>query len=245
MADYTNTRGIFALLDVRERQAAGTWSTRGDVWLNPNPFNAPSPAPFGYIGGGNEPGNNNISIVDRIDYSNDTASSLIKGPLTAVRRGAAGVSNGSFGYFGGGTPINTNLERIDYSNDTATATPKGPLSHDDFNNNAGTSNLSFGYFAGGSSPLTSKVDRVDFSNDTATALVKGPLTIGRQEYSGTGNLSSGYFAGGETPSLVSSVDRIDYSNDTAAAVAKGPLSCLLYTSPSPRDQRGSRMPSSA
>ena len=25
----------------------------------------------------------------------------------------------------------------------------------------------------------------------------------------------------------------------------GPIACLLYTSPSPRDQRGSRMPSSA
>ena len=152
----TNKRGIFALVDVRERQAAGVWSTRGDVWTSPSPFNTPSPAPFGYLGGGYEPSSTNISIVDRIDYSNDTASSLIRGPLTAVRRGAAGVSNGSFGYFGGGTPARTNLERIDYSNDTATATPKGALSHDDFNTNAGTSNLSFGYFAGGGSPVTSK-----------------------------------------------------------------------------------------
>ena len=38
---------------------------------------------------------------------------------------------------------------------------------------------------------------------------------------------------------------------TQEAVHKGdvvmsiPISCLLYTSPSPRDQRGSRMPSSA
>ena len=219
----TNKRGIFALLDVRERQGAGVWSTRGDVWLSPSPFNAPSPAPFGYLGGGYT-ASENISIVDRIDYSNDTASSLIKGPLTAVRRGAAGVSNGSFGYFGGGTPGNTNLERIDYANDTATALSRGPLSHNDFNNNAGTSNLSFGYFAGGGSPITSEVDRVDFSNDTATALAKGPLTIIRQEFSGTGNLSFGYFAGGETPGLVSSVDRIDYGNDTATMSPKGPLS---------------------
>ena len=32
---------------------------------------------------------------------------------------------------------------------------------------------------------------------------------------------------------------------TACERAKRTLSCLLYTSPSPRDQRGSRMPSSA
>ena len=28
-------------------------------------------------------------------------------------------------------------------------------------------------------------------------------------------------------------------------IGHGPIDCLLYTSPSPRDQRGSRMPSSA
>ena len=33
--------------------------------------------------------------------------------------------------------------------------------------------------------------------------------------------------------------------DTKAIAQVGTISCLLYTSPSPRDQRGSRMPSSA
>ena len=33
--------------------------------------------------------------------------------------------------------------------------------------------------------------------------------------------------------------------DTARVVAKYPNSCLLYTSPSPRDRTRSRMPSSA
>ena len=33
--------------------------------------------------------------------------------------------------------------------------------------------------------------------------------------------------------------------ETLTAVSLIPLVCLLYTSPSPRDQRGSRMPSSA
>ena len=35
------------------------------------------------------------------------------------------------------------------------------------------------------------------------------------------------------PSLASEISKLEY------------ISCLLYTSPSPRDQRGSRMPSSA
>ena len=64
----TNRRGIFSLLDVRERQGAGVWSTKVDVWNTPSPFSSPGPAPFGYFGGGNAPSGNK-STVDRIDYS--------------------------------------------------------------------------------------------------------------------------------------------------------------------------------
>ena len=39
---------------------------------------------------------------------------------------------------------------------------------------------------------------------------------------------------------------IDNAAVAAASLTRAPVSaCLLYTSPSPRDQRGSRMPSSA
>ena len=37
----------------------------------------------------------------------------------------------------------------------------------------------------------------------------------------------------------------DNADDFSLAMVSGILGCLLYTSPSPRDQRGSRMPSSA
>ena len=56
------------------------------------------------------------------------------------------------------------------------------------------------------------------------------------------------FAKAEEADKVSSVNQSD--TQTAAEVFEDILcahfdSCLLYTSPSPRDQRGSRMPSSA
>ena len=38
--------------------------------------------------------------------------------------------------------------------------------------------------------------------------------------------------------------KINFTADSDAVITKG-IICLLYTSPSPRDQRGSRMPSSA
>jgi hypothetical protein len=69
----TNKRGIFALLDVRERQAAGVWSVKSDVWLSPSPFFGSWD--YGYFGGG-RPGP--VSTVDRIDYSNDTATASPK-----------------------------------------------------------------------------------------------------------------------------------------------------------------------
>ena len=52
------------------------------------------------------------------------------------------------------------------------------------------------------------------------------------------------------PYLASDEPRLDYAKMAAKLHAGQPetlvaMTCLLYTSPSPRDQRGSRMPSSA
>ena len=43
--------------------------------------------------------------------------------------------------------------------------------------------------------------------------------------------------------VITPVDHVTYPNRELRSI--GLLDCLLYTSPSPRDQRGSRMPSSA
>jgi hypothetical protein len=45
-----------------------------------------------------------VSTVDRIDYSNDTATASPKGPLSVARNRLAATGNSSFGYFGGGFP---------------------------------------------------------------------------------------------------------------------------------------------
>ena len=122
----TNRRGIFALLDVRERQASGNWTVKSDVWLAPSPYYGPAPE-TGYFGGGL---GGTLSTVDRIDYSNDTATASPKGPLSVGRYHLAATGNISFGYFGcgGWNAAKSIIDRIDYSNDTATASPKGPLS---------------------------------------------------------------------------------------------------------------------
>jgi len=237
----TNKRGIFALLDVRERQAAGVWSVKSDVWLSPSAFYGPASAPVGYsngyFSGGRQPSNSPsfpssvvYSSVSRIDYSNDTTTIPARGPLTGVVYKHAGTGNQDFGYVGGGSPYDSRrsvVDRIDYSNDTATAASKGPLSTARFEL-AATGNASFGYFIGGRNPTFSTVDRIDYTNDTATASVRGPLSSAVYYTSATGNQSFGYIIGGKNPSIspdsLSIVQRIDYSNDIATASPKGPLS---------------------
>tara|TARA_B100001057_G_scaffold498005_1_gene603746 strand:+ start:2005 stop:6927 length:4923 start_codon:yes stop_codon:yes gene_type:complete len=197
---------------------------------------------FGYFTGGDP--SPQTTIIDRIDYSNDT-SIAAKGNLSLGKYYHAGVSaqeNGlatvpipatrtesgvtpvpNFGYFAGGMwPVVSTIDRIDYANDTATAAVKGPLDRDLLAQQS-TSNSTHGYFAGGEPSGTSKVSRMEFSNDTATTSPKGPLSAVQKYFGAAGNLSFGYYAG-NAPSTVSTVSRIDYSNDTATALAKGPLS---------------------
>ena len=102
------------------------------------------------------------SVVDRIDYSNDTATAAPKGPLYQAKRQISATGNADFGYFtnSNGNPVN----RIDYSNDTATGVQKAVVTNSQDSGSA--SSTTHGYFGGGG-PATSVVHRIDYSNDTA------------------------------------------------------------------------------
>jgi hypothetical protein len=54
---------------------------------------------YGYFGGGGSPNATgfNMTSVDRIDYSNDTATSSVRGPLSLMRRHLEAVGNNNFG----------------------------------------------------------------------------------------------------------------------------------------------------
>ena len=166
------TTDVFSLEVVYRLQTIGDWPTTASVGVSPSPY------PYGYFGGGFFEPSAEYSTVDRIDYSNDTATASVRGPLSLARAFFTATGNGSYGYFGGGyaTPPNvaySRVDRIDYSNDTATASTKGPLGAARYLL-AATGNGSYGYFGGGIPANTSRVDRIDYSNDTATASPKGP-----------------------------------------------------------------------
>jgi hypothetical protein len=179
----------------------------------------------GWFGGGATP--TTISTVDRIDFSNDTGTANIRGPLTSTRYKTAATGNSNYGWFGGGGPGPVSIvNRINFSNDSTTAAPRGSLSLSR-QYLAATGNSNYGWFGGGA-PATAIVDRIDFSNDSGVSLVRGSLNApnGRFGLASTGNSNYGWFGGGNNalPAAVSLVDRIDFSNDSPSATLRGVLS---------------------
>ena len=181
---------------------------------------------YGWFGPGVfTPGPTTVSRVDRIDFSNDSASASPRGPLSSTRYALAATGNSNYGWFGGGSPGPlATVDRINFANDSVSASARGPLSSARFGL-AATGNSNYGWFGGGATPtLVATVDRIDFSNDSSTASPRGPLSSARYRPSATGNSNYGWFGGGATPTIVETVDRIDFSNDSVTALARGPLS---------------------
>jgi len=180
---------------------------------------------YGWFGGGYIPGTGATGIVDRIDFSNDSATASVRGPLSSLSFFAA-TGNSNYGWFGGGNlPVQATVNRINFSNDVATASTRGPLTSARFSL-AATGNSNYGWFGGGATPtIVATVDRIDFSNDSVSAVARGPLSSGRYRLAATGNSNYGWFGGGGSPGAgLSTVERIDFSNDSVQASLRGGLS---------------------
>ena len=89
--------GVFTLGQVRIRQGKDTWSTASDVWMIGSPGTV-GESPFGYFAGGKVYNPTKIgSLVQRINYGNDTTTGLVKGLLSQAREYCNGLSNRSYG----------------------------------------------------------------------------------------------------------------------------------------------------
>ena len=211
--------GAFTLGELRSGRLTGEW-------LHPDAI-----ANYGWFGGGYAPPAT-LSIVDRIDFSNDLSTASVRGSLSAPTYSKAATGSSNFGWFGGGgsssfTSVAT-VDRIDFSNDSATASVRGPL-FSARHRFAATGNSNYGWFGAGistpSQSVFATVDRIDFSNDSSTASFRSSLSAARYRLAATGNSNYGWFGGGFVNSVfLSTVDRIDFSNDFAIATIRGPLS---------------------
>jgi hypothetical protein len=206
-----NIFGAFTLNEARGSRLTGDW------------LNKESVANYGWFGGG-APGP--VATVDRIDFSNDSVTASVRGPLSLARYSLAATGNSNYGWFGGGFPALSTVDRIDFSNDNATALPRGPLSLSR-QLLAATGNSNYGWFGGGAPGSGVLVDRIDFSNDSPSASTRGSLTIARNSLAATGNSNYGWFGGGNPgPGVI--IDRIDFSNDAATSSSRGSLSLARY-----------------
>ena len=203
------------------------------------PFQPPFPFPVqlynkrrhGYFAGGYStvPSSTVLSQTQRIDFTNDTATAVLKGNLTIPgpmqSDSQSGTGSPNHGYIAGGNPASTNADRIDYANDTATATLKSNVLTVAASRLAAVGNASYGYFAGGAPGTKTQVSRLDYSNDGGGGVSKGNLSTSGTGKTGVGNQSYGYVSGGI---FKTTVDRIDYSSDTSTAAVKGPLAAQGY-----------------
>ena len=193
----------------------------------------PTVGTYGWWGGGSaNPVPSITSIIDRIDWANDSpATASVRGPMISARYHFAAAGNANYGWFAGGmAPSDTsNIQRITYANDSPGASEtRGPLP---VNNSRFTavSNANYVWFAGGQNGALSSVHRLDASNDSPTsASIRGPLSAVGYNLGSTGNSNYGWFAGVGS-GVRSTVNRIDYSNDSpTSASIRGPLVSARY-----------------
>ena len=106
---------VFSLEQIYRKQLTQTWSKIPEAFRYVNSLSAPAGTDFGYFAGGNSPG---TTTIDRIDYSNDTATASTKGNLSANGYFKAAAGNLSYGWWGGfgvssGGPSTSIVNRVD------------------------------------------------------------------------------------------------------------------------------------
>jgi hypothetical protein len=82
---------------------------------------------YGYIGG--DLGTSGRTNFDRIDYSNDTATAVLKSNGLSGLWALAATGNSNFGYWTGGGGSPAGVSRLDYSNDSLSASSRGNLAN--------------------------------------------------------------------------------------------------------------------
>ena len=174
-------------------------------------------SPYGYFGAGYN--GSATAIVDRLDYSNDTAINSSKSPVNIPRFHVAAVGNSTYGYNAGGFnssfTVTSFVDRLDYSNDNSAQSPRSNLIKSMAAFSA-AGNTNFGYFGcGNNGPLSSSILRLNYSTDTITEV--SSLLAPSQWHVANGNRNFAYYAGGFAPSLISTIQRFNYSTDTSRA----------------------------
>ena len=217
------------------------------VALVKSPLRRPSPASYQVSAFGSSDaahvfgGQGNSSVVERLDYANETFTNKSTGVSFDNERAVSARQNGvpvpiqtlrSFenstvqayprnfvAYFGGGDSPGSptsDIHKFNIFNDNIT--PNVSRLSTPRGAGGATGNTNFGYWLGGSTSVTS-IDRLDYSSDTATALARGNLLNAPGDGAATGNADFAYF----NPDLTTRTERISFASDTTSSAPKGTL----------------------
>ena len=196
---------------------------------------------YGWAIQGSIAGSAFVSSVDRVDYSNDTATASVRGPMSTSYQGT-GVGNTAYGWITGGTPgsplpdSRTTIDRIDYSNDvTGLSGTRGYLVTAR-SQHQGVGTLNYGWWGQAisyaNSPFTasniSYTERLDYANDMSICLIKGTVVSTRVGYGATGNSAYAWYSGGNNGGIGTYVDRLDFANDLNQLSVRGQFSTQKY-----------------
>ena len=112
-----------------------------------------------------------------------------------------------------------------------------------------------GSFPGTGGDCSSTLDGISGTNTCTLVVTFSPIATGlaitqtlnlNYNDGAAAQITPKGLTGNALPAALITMDQADpYDFGTIAAGSSRTVTCLLYTSPSPRDQRGSRMPSSA
>ena len=175
------------------------------------------------------------SLVDRITYATDTATSSSRGPAAYGMFAVAGTGNETAGWFSGGylaaSPTSFQYwatpQRITYATDTATAVARGDLSFGVRDATAITDGNTYGttyYWVVGGLMATgpySVVQRIAYATDTGTSSVRGPLSLPAANLGANGVNTNTYGWISGTNSGGSTIQRIEYATDTTTPSVRG------------------------
>lgn len=162
-----------------------TWASDTDVGLDRGALTIPrgggeavtDTENYGWYGGGATrlPGTGTptrYSTVDRLDYSNDTAEMIVRGPLSNSPDSPATTWSEDYGWwYGGGVPAaGSSINRIEYANDTATALRRANLPDNvEQSFSHGITDLTtYGWILGSTSSIRSDGYRLIYASDTTT-----------------------------------------------------------------------------
>lgn len=223
-----NNFGIFGLNDTRTSIITSTPTAVGietgtDIASIVDIGNWSQESTHGWFGGGLVPSPLTFySTVDRIDFSNDSIPSLVRGSLLFTCERFRGTGNSNYGWFA----LDNQTQRIDFSNDSSQGSSRGQLNASRYGSTL-LGNSGYGWVVGGRRIAPNinytLVERINFSNDSSLASIRGPLNQSTLFQTSTANSNYGWVGGGiflsPTP-----IQRMDFSNDSATSIIRGPVS---------------------